>query len=213
MRRAVAIALKIPDNDRLYGGGRAAAARFRRRPRRAQRDLVLRRRRRCGCPAAAHRRDEAIFNPNTNRAAVLDVRCRAAGRSGSSRLRTTRFRGGRNRVAALRCARPACSMPATCAPRWSGSCVIRRSNEPSSTTAPANGTIPARASSVTTPMNRPYTIATLGSHSALQILKGAHDEGFKTLAVVESRYRAALPLVWVRRRSDHARQVLRVHGR
>ena len=32
-------------------------------------------------------------------------------------------------------------------------------------------------------MNRPYTIATLGSHSALQILKGAHDEGFKTLAV------------------------------
>ena len=32
-------------------------------------------------------------------------------------------------------------------------------------------------------MNRPYTIATLGSHSALQILKGAHDEGFHTLAV------------------------------
>src|SRR5689334_9713767 len=28
-----------------------------------------------------------------------------------------------------------------------------------------------------------YTIATLGSHSALQILKGAHDEGFKTLIV------------------------------
>jgi 5-formaminoimidazole-4-carboxamide-1-(beta)-D-ribofuranosyl 5'-monophosphate synthetase len=28
-----------------------------------------------------------------------------------------------------------------------------------------------------------YTIATLGSHSALQILKGAHDEGFRTLAV------------------------------
>lgn len=28
-----------------------------------------------------------------------------------------------------------------------------------------------------------YTIATLGSHSALQILKGAKDEGFKTLAV------------------------------
>ena len=27
------------------------------------------------------------------------------------------------------------------------------------------------------------TIATLGSHSALQILKGAHDEGFKTLIV------------------------------
>ncbi|MBV8148177.1 MAG: DUF1246 domain-containing protein, partial [Candidatus Eremiobacteraeota bacterium] len=26
-------------------------------------------------------------------------------------------------------------------------------------------------------VNRPYTIATLGSHSALQILKGAHDEG------------------------------------
>jgi len=32
-------------------------------------------------------------------------------------------------------------------------------------------------------MDRPYTIATLGSHSALQILKGAHDEGFKTLAI------------------------------
>jgi len=32
-------------------------------------------------------------------------------------------------------------------------------------------------------MNNPYTIATLGSHSALQILKGARDEGFKTLAV------------------------------
>ncbi len=29
-----------------------------------------------------------------------------------------------------------------------------------------------------------YTIATLGSHSALQILKGAKDEGFHTLAVV-----------------------------
>lgn len=28
-----------------------------------------------------------------------------------------------------------------------------------------------------------YTIATLGSHSALQILKGAQDEGFKTLAI------------------------------
>jgi 5-formaminoimidazole-4-carboxamide-1-(beta)-D-ribofuranosyl 5'-monophosphate synthetase len=28
-----------------------------------------------------------------------------------------------------------------------------------------------------------YTIATLGSHSALQILKGAHDEGFGTLAI------------------------------
>jgi 5-formaminoimidazole-4-carboxamide-1-(beta)-D-ribofuranosyl 5'-monophosphate synthetase len=28
-----------------------------------------------------------------------------------------------------------------------------------------------------------YTIATLGSHSALQILKGAYDEGFNTLAI------------------------------
>jgi 5-formaminoimidazole-4-carboxamide-1-(beta)-D-ribofuranosyl 5'-monophosphate synthetase len=28
-----------------------------------------------------------------------------------------------------------------------------------------------------------YTIATLGSHSALQILKGAHDEGFRSLAI------------------------------
>jgi len=32
-------------------------------------------------------------------------------------------------------------------------------------------------------MNNPYTIATLGSHSALQILKGARDEGFKTLVI------------------------------
>jgi len=28
-----------------------------------------------------------------------------------------------------------------------------------------------------------YKIATIGSHSALQILKGAHDEGFKTIAI------------------------------
>ncbi|MBC5811178.1 MAG: formate--phosphoribosylaminoimidazolecarboxamide ligase [Candidatus Eremiobacteraeota bacterium] len=32
-----------------------------------------------------------------------------------------------------------------------------------------------------------YTIATLGSHSALQILKGAHDEGFKTLAIANRK--------------------------
>ena len=32
-------------------------------------------------------------------------------------------------------------------------------------------------------MTRKYTIATLGSHSALQVLKGAKDEGFKTLAI------------------------------
>lgn len=32
-------------------------------------------------------------------------------------------------------------------------------------------------------MAKQYTIATLGSHSALQILKGAHDEGFKTLVI------------------------------
>ncbi|MEK7633639.1 MAG: formate--phosphoribosylaminoimidazolecarboxamide ligase [Patescibacteria group bacterium] len=32
-------------------------------------------------------------------------------------------------------------------------------------------------------INNQYTIATLGSHSALQILKGAHDEGFKTLVI------------------------------
>jgi len=39
-----------------------------------------------------------------------------------------------------------------------------------------------------------YTIATLGSHSALQILKGAHDEGFATLAIAnrdtEALYRS-----------------------
>lgn len=32
-------------------------------------------------------------------------------------------------------------------------------------------------------MNKKYIIATLGSHSALQILKGAKDEGFKTLII------------------------------
>ncbi len=40
-----------------------------------------------------------------------------------------------------------------------------------------------RESNLLAIMNRQYTIATLGSHSALQILKGAHDEGFKTLAI------------------------------
>ena len=33
----------------------------------------------------------------------------------------------------------------------------------------------------------PKTIATLGSHSALQILKGAKDEGFNTLLVCEEK--------------------------
>ncbi|MBI1969964.1 formate--phosphoribosylaminoimidazolecarboxamide ligase [Candidatus Woesearchaeota archaeon] len=33
---------------------------------------------------------------------------------------------------------------------------------------------------------RDFSIATLGSHSALQILKGAKDEGFKTIAVCKS---------------------------
>lgn len=32
-------------------------------------------------------------------------------------------------------------------------------------------------------MTLPFTIATIGSHSALQILKGARDEGFRTLAI------------------------------
>jgi len=31
-----------------------------------------------------------------------------------------------------------------------------------------------------------YNIATIGSHSALQILKGAHDEGFQTIAVCKN---------------------------
>ena len=33
--------------------------------------------------------------------------------------------------------------------------------------------------------NRDYTIATLGSHCALQLLKGAKDEGLNTLLVCE----------------------------
>lgn len=37
-------------------------------------------------------------------------------------------------------------------------------------------------------VNKKYTIATLGSHTALQILKGAKDEGFKTLVItIEDR--------------------------
>lgn len=34
----------------------------------------------------------------------------------------------------------------------------------------------------------PYTIATLGSHTALQILKGAKDEGFKTLVICRKNH-------------------------
>ena len=37
-------------------------------------------------------------------------------------------------------------------------------------------------------MNSQYTIATLGSHSALQILKGAKDEGFKTLVITLKKH-------------------------
>jgi len=37
-------------------------------------------------------------------------------------------------------------------------------------------------------MNNQYTIATLGSHSALQILKGAKDEGFKTLVIALKKH-------------------------
>jgi 5-formaminoimidazole-4-carboxamide-1-(beta)-D-ribofuranosyl 5'-monophosphate synthetase len=33
-----------------------------------------------------------------------------------------------------------------------------------------------------------YKIATIGSHSALQIFKGAHDEGFKTIAICKKGY-------------------------
>jgi len=36
--------------------------------------------------------------------------------------------------------------------------------------------------------NNQYTIATLGSHSALQILKGAHDESFKTLVIALKKH-------------------------
>jgi len=32
-------------------------------------------------------------------------------------------------------------------------------------------------------VSKNYKIATIGSHSALQILKGAHDEGFSTIAI------------------------------
>ncbi|MFL6525979.1 MAG: DUF1246 domain-containing protein, partial [Nitrososphaera sp.] len=35
--------------------------------------------------------------------------------------------------------------------------------------------------------NKQLTIATLGSHCSLQVLKGANDEGFRTLLVCEKR--------------------------
>jgi 5-formaminoimidazole-4-carboxamide-1-(beta)-D-ribofuranosyl 5'-monophosphate synthetase len=38
-----------------------------------------------------------------------------------------------------------------------------------------------------TSLDEPKTIATLGSHSALQILKGAKDEGFNTLLICEEK--------------------------
>jgi 5-formaminoimidazole-4-carboxamide-1-(beta)-D-ribofuranosyl 5'-monophosphate synthetase len=37
------------------------------------------------------------------------------------------------------------------------------------------------------PMKDQYTIATLGSHCSLQVLKGAKDEGFRTLLICENR--------------------------
>lgn len=37
-------------------------------------------------------------------------------------------------------------------------------------------------------VSKDYTICTLASHSALQILKGARDEGFKTLAICEEQH-------------------------
>ncbi len=40
---------------------------------------------------------------------------------------------------------------------------------------------------VSTSLDEPITIATLGSHSALQILKGAKDEGFNTLLICEEK--------------------------
>ena len=67
---------------------------------------------------------------------------------------------------------------------WAGACSAKRRaakrSRPRSTRC---SVIPPSRKRCTQSMNRPYTIATLGSHSALQILKGAHDEGFKTLAI------------------------------
>lgn len=57
-----------------------------------------------------------------------------------------------------------------------------------------------------------YTIATLGSHSALQILKGAKDEGFRTIAVCEkgksepyTSYRIADEIIEIEKFSDFFR--------
>lgn len=54
-----------------------------------------------------------------------------------------------------------------------------------------------------------YTIATLGSHSALQILKGAKDEGFRTIAICEkgrseayTSYRVADEIIEIEKFSD-----------
>ncbi len=66
----------------------------------------------------------------------------------------------------------------------------------------------------------PYTIATLGSHSALQILKGARDEGFKTLAIVnretERLYRSfnfVDQVIAIERYQDFPSLVPRLQGR
>ena len=37
------------------------------------------------------------------------------------------------------------------------------------------------------PKKKGYSIATLGSHCSLQVLKGAKDEGFNTLLICEKR--------------------------
>ncbi len=57
-----------------------------------------------------------------------------------------------------------------------------------------------------------YTIATLGSHSALQILKGAKDEGFRTIAICEKgrdkpykSFRVADEIIMVDKFSDLAK--------
>lgn len=54
----------------------------------------------------------------------------------------------------------------------------KQSNNP-----PPNASYLNRVSNTTSSVYKQYKIATLGSHSALQILKGAHDEGFKTIVI------------------------------
>ena len=163
--------------------------------------------------AARIETNESIFNPNKHRLTVLDANEPRPGEAWVYELPAT---GGNDPIA-----RP--TMGGKTIPEFRRRAVISagvcstgrvRPSRVARWNPPSNACFatPLSRKHSTSIMNRPYTIATLGSHSALQILKGAHDEGFKTLADRQPRDGAAVPLVRLRRRSDRRRQVLRFHG-